>query len=394
MILLPPTREGSPGIGTAIEYLFIPSLMERAPGEPGSRSAHRIRRLGPGANWQPQTTLRIMPPSTWTTEPVTKAARWRMTRAIMTSLGPLTYRRPVRLERRKRVIAGARREPGSHRSRRLRRHRSADVGSLHGAGSGGVLRQIHDAVGEHPGASRTMHERWEALEPDTLDSIRCAEGLLHFWRSAPRCRSTTHGVGQEDAGQGLLARGRLRHGFLPRRQGRASEDPLSMGHACRRAARSPEGAAAQAKSQYQAAAPATCGIFADRTPPPRIETFLETLSARNRGHRLSGMPANILQAWAIRAMRMVIRLVSRSMPARFCVHGPLRRDKVMPGWTPSDATWRRRGLVVAENSKAWLAQPAERITLFKAIVPDGGGFTTASRSGFWPLGQNAPTPRR
>ena len=75
-------------------------------------------------------------------------------RTIMTSLGPLTYRRARYRSRRKRVIAGAgRREPGSRR--RLPdaaggSARSADDGSLHGAGSGGVLCEDrrHDAVGE------------------------------------------------------------------------------------------------------------------------------------------------------------------------------------------------------------------------------------------------------
>ena len=68
-------------------------------------------------------------------------------------------------QRRERGIAGAgRREPGPRR--RLPdaaggRARSADDGSLHGPGSGGVLckDRRHDAVGEHPAAPDPEHAR-------------------------------------------------------------------------------------------------------------------------------------------------------------------------------------------------------------------------------------------
>ena len=77
-------------------------------------------------------------------------------KTIMTSLGPVTYRRARYRSGASWGIAGAgRREPGPRR--RLPdaaggRARSADDGSLHGPGSGGVLCEDrrHDAVGEHP----------------------------------------------------------------------------------------------------------------------------------------------------------------------------------------------------------------------------------------------------
>ena len=76
-------------------------------------------------------------------------------------------------------VAG-RREPGPRR--RLPdaaggRTRSADDGSLHGPGSGGVLCEDrrHDAVGER--LTLSMHECWESLGPETLGSIREAEGI-------------------------------------------------------------------------------------------------------------------------------------------------------------------------------------------------------------------------
>ena len=117
-------------------------------------------------------------------------------RTIMTSLGPLTTR----------VRSGA---SGSSRFLSRRRlpdaaggsARSADDGSLHGAGSGGVLCEDrrHESVSTLQRLTRTMHERWETLGPETLDSIR----------------STDEAVNGVAACRGLLARGRLRHGTTP-----------------------------------------------------------------------------------------------------------------------------------------------------------------------------------
>ena len=152
----------------------------------------------------------------------------------MTSLGPLTLpARPLVAARAGHRRSG-RREPGSVDDYLSgRRQLGLRDGSLHGAGSGGVLCEDrrNDAVGEHPAApeARTMHERWETLAD--ADSIRDAEGVR---RSAPRCRSTARSPAagrRRRPRRGRLARGRARHGFLPRRQGRASEDPLSRPHA-------------------------------------------------------------------------------------------------------------------------------------------------------------------
>ena len=115
-------------------------------------------------------------------------------------------------QRRERGIAGAgRREPGPR-------------------------RRLPDAAGMTPSVStlqrltRTMHERWETLGPETLDSIRDAEGVPH---EAVSASVALDGVmvplraGEDGRAEASWRRGRLRHGFLPRRQGRASEDPLS-----------------------------------------------------------------------------------------------------------------------------------------------------------------------
>ena len=86
-------------------------------------------------------------------------------KTIMTSLGPVDLPASALPQRRERGIAGAgRREPGPRR--RLPdaaggRARSADDGSLHGPGSGGVLCEDrrHDAVGEHLAAPDPEHAR-------------------------------------------------------------------------------------------------------------------------------------------------------------------------------------------------------------------------------------------
>ena len=105
-------------------------------------------------------------------------------KTIMTSLGPVTLPASALPQRRERGIAGAgRREPGPRR--RLPdasggRARSADDGSLHGPGSGGVLCEDrrHDAVGEHPAAPDPEHARMLGEpRPGTLGSIRKAEGI-------------------------------------------------------------------------------------------------------------------------------------------------------------------------------------------------------------------------
>ena len=170
-------------------------------------------------------------------------------RTIMTSLGPLTYRRA-------RYRSGASGsspvpvddEPGS------RRLPDAAGGSARSGRwvTGGKRRVLcGSAACEHPALTRTMHDR-ETLGPETLDSIRDAEGVPHEAVSASVSLDGVMVPLSEDGPcRGLLARGRLRHGFLPRRQGRASEDPLSRSHA-RRAARS------QSASRLAAAASGSC----------------------------------------------------------------------------------------------------------------------------------------
>ena len=82
--------------------------------------------------------------------------------------------------------------------------------------------------------TRTMHERWETLGPETLDSIRDARSRTARGGQRPRCRidsvmSAAEKPAEKRPCRGLLARGRQRHGFLPRCQGQASERPLNLG---------------------------------------------------------------------------------------------------------------------------------------------------------------------
>ena len=124
----------------------------------------------------------------------------------------------------------------------------------------------------------SMHKCWESLGPETLGSIREAEGIP---RDATTASVSLDGVmvplrRRGRSRQGLLARGRLAHGLLPRRRGQAPEDPLSRPHAGERQAHA-EGAACKRSRTHQASMPRD-GIVAIADGAADNWTFLETLS--------------------------------------------------------------------------------------------------------------------
>ena len=117
-----------------------------------------------------------------------------------------------------------------------------------------------------------MHERWETLGPRDAGQHPCdADGRFARGHSTPRCRSTASwcrcGPARTPC-RGLLARGRLRHGFLLTTP-RASEDPLSRPHAGERQGHT-EGAARQAKSHISGSCAPTSGSSLSPTPRPTI----------------------------------------------------------------------------------------------------------------------------
>ena len=163
----------------------------------------------------------------------------------MTSLGPLTYRRaryrsgasgssPVPVDESLGLVDDYLTRPAAQLGLLMMGHCTAREAAAFFAKIGGMT----PSVSTLQRLTRTMHERWETLGPETLDSIRDAEGVPHEGDHRLGVARRRHGAAAGRRGRpcrGLLARGRLRHGFLPRRQGRASEDPLSRPHAGRAA---------------------------------------------------------------------------------------------------------------------------------------------------------------
>ena len=117
-------------------------------------------------------------------------------RTIMTSLGPLTYRRaryrsgasgssPVPVDESLGLVDDYLTRPAAQLGLLMMGHCTAREAAAFFAKIGGMT----PSVSTLQRLTRTMHERWETLGPETLDSIRDAEAY-RTRRSAPRCRST------------------------------------------------------------------------------------------------------------------------------------------------------------------------------------------------------------
>ena len=252
-------------------------------------------------------------------------------RTIMTSLGPLTYRRaryrsgasgssPVPVDESLGLVDDYLTRPAAQLGLLMMGHCTAREAAAFFAKIGGMT----PSVSTLQRLTRTMHERWETLGPETLDSIRDAEGVPHEAVSAP---VSLDGVmvplraGEDGRAEASWRRGRLRHGFLPRRQGRASEDPLSRPHAGERQGHT-EGAARKRSRTYQAAAPRR----QDRRYRRRRRRQLDLPGdpvARNRGHRLLAC--------------------LRTSPNGIRPCGGLRLVREVPRGSASRPLWRRQG---------------------------------------------------
>ena len=252
-------------------------------------------------------------------------------RTIMTSLGPLTYRRaryrsgasgssPVPVDESLGLVDDYLTRPAAQLGLLMMGHCTAREAAAFFAKIGGMT----PSVSTLQRLTRTMHERWETLGPETLDSIRDAEGVPHEAGQRLGVARRRHGAAAGRRGRpcrGLLARGRLRHGFLPRRQGRASEDPLSRPHAGERQGHT-EGAARKRSRTYQAAAPRR----QDRRYRRRRRRQLDLPGdpvARNRGHRLLAC--------------------LRTSPNGIRPCGGLRLVREVPRGSASRPLWRRQG---------------------------------------------------
>ena len=107
-------------------------------------------------------------------------------RTIMTSLGPLTYRRaryrsgaigssPVPVDESLGLVDDYLTRPAAQLGLLMMGHCTAREAAAFFAKIGGMT----PSVSTLQRLTRTMHERWETLGPETLDSIRDAEGVPH-----------------------------------------------------------------------------------------------------------------------------------------------------------------------------------------------------------------------
>ena len=107
-------------------------------------------------------------------------------RTIMTSLGPLTYRRaryrsgasgssPVPVDESLGLVDDYLTRPAAQLGLLMMGHCTAREAAAFFAKIGGMT----PSVSTLQRLTRTMHERWESLGPETLDSIRDAEGVPH-----------------------------------------------------------------------------------------------------------------------------------------------------------------------------------------------------------------------
>ena len=195
-------------------------------------------------------------------------------------------------QRRERGIAGAgRREPGSST---ITTRPAAELGLLmmghctarEAAAFFAKTGAMTPSVSTLQRLTLSMHECWESLGPETLGSIREAEGIP---QDATTASVSLDGVmvplrRRGRSRQGLLARGRLRHGLLPRRRGQAPEDPLSRPHAGERQAHA-EGAACKRSRTHQASTPRDRDRRYRRWRRRQLDLPGDPV-ARNRGDRL------------------------------------------------------------------------------------------------------------
>ena len=107
-------------------------------------------------------------------------------KTIMTSLGPLTYRRaryrsgasgasPVPVDESLGLVDDYLTRPAAELGLLMMGHCTAREAAAFFAKIGGMT----PSVSTLQRLTRTMHERWETLGPETLDSIRDAEGVPH-----------------------------------------------------------------------------------------------------------------------------------------------------------------------------------------------------------------------
>ena len=248
-------------------------------------------------------------------------------RTIMTSLGPLTYRRaryrsvasgssPVPVDESLGLVDDYLTRPAAQLGLLMMGHCTAREAAAFFAKIGGMT----PSVSTLQRLTRTMHERWETLGPETLDSIRDAEGVPH---EAVSASVSLDGVmvplragedGRAEASWREAACGTV--SFHDARGERLKT--LYLGRMPQSGKVTLKAQLASEVAHIRRAAPRRSGSSLSPTPPPTIGPSWRPCRPKPRSST-SGMPANISE----RHPTMRWPPTGSRGTARFCVTTPV-----------------------------------------------------------------------
>ena len=258
-------------------------------------------------------------------------------KTIMTSLGPVTYRRaryrngasgasPVPVDESLGLVDDYLTRPAAELGLLMMGHCTAREAAAFFAKTGAMT----PSVSTLQRLTLSMHECWESLGPEALGSIREAEGIP---QDATTASVSLDGVmvplrpgedGRAEASWREAACGTV---SFPRRRRQAHEDPLSRPHAAERQAHA-EGAARKRSRTHQASAPRDRDRRCGRWRRRQLDLPGDPV-ARNRGDRLLAcLRTSANRVRPCRGTRLV-REVPRDPPSR-----PPWRRQGDPGAAP------------------------------------------------------------
>ena len=208
-------------------------------------------------------------------------------KTIMTSLGPVTYRRaryrsgasgasPVPVDESLGLVDDYLTRPAAELGLLMMGHCTAREAAAFFAKTGAMT----PSVSTLQRLTLSMHECWESLGPETLGSIREAEGIP---QDATTASVSLDGVmvplrpGEDGRAKASWREAACGTVSFHDAEGQAPEDPLSRPHAGERQAHA-EGAACKRSRTHQASCAPTIGIVAVADGAADNWTFLETLS--------------------------------------------------------------------------------------------------------------------
>ena len=248
-------------------------------------------------------------------------------KTIMTSLGPVTYRRaryrsgasgasPVPVDESLGLVDDYLTRPAAEFGLLMMGHCTAREAAAFFAKTGAMT----PSVSTLQRLTLSMHECWESLGPETLGSIREAEGIP---QDATTASVSLDGVmvplrpGEDGRAKASWREAACGTVSFPRRRGQAPEDPLSRPHAGERQAHA-EGAACKRSRTHQASTPRDRDRRYRRWRRRQLDLPGDPV-ARNRGDRLLAcLRTSANRVRPCRGARLV-----REVPARSSVTIPV-----------------------------------------------------------------------